>query len=261
MPTACLEPIIMEMERGESIMVVTHQAVLRFTEGQPLRRRARSTPSQEYPLHPLCTRIRFPIFQNSRCLGSGQAAFDAELEGIKGALTWHLQGSFKHMIIHSDSTSAIERASHTGVGPGQRVARDIHRQVSSLNSIHRSADIRWVKGHSEAPGNEAADTLAGNEGMKIRPSPVTSLTHLKTRIAKMYSEAKTTGSNAPGRTGTTSIGPPPPRRSHAWTKQGTAWQGRSHKFAVVTGDRPFTSNASADGRQTTAGFVTTRIAR
>jgi hypothetical protein len=114
------------------------------------------------------------------------------------------------MVIHSDSTSAIERASHTCVGPGQRVARDIYKQVSSLNSIHRSADIRWVKGHSGAPGNEAADTLAGKGGTKIRPSPVISLTHLKTKITKMYSEAKTTWSNAPGRTGTTSIGPPPP---------------------------------------------------
>jgi ribonuclease HI len=151
---------------------------------------------------------RAPIFQKSRCLGSGQAAFDAELEGIKGALTWHLQNSFRHMIIHSDSTSAIERAGHTGVRPGQRVARDIFRQVSSLNAVTRSADIQWAKGHSGAPGNEAADALAGMEGTKIKSSPVTSLTHLKTRIAKIYSDAKIAWGRDPGRIGRTFIAPP-----------------------------------------------------
>jgi hypothetical protein len=126
------------------------------------------------------------------------------------SLSDHLQSSFRHMIIHSDSTSAIERASHIGVGPGQRVARDIFRQVSSLNTISRSANIQWVKGHSGAPGNEAADALAGMEGTKIKSSPVVSLTHLKTRIAKIYSNAKTAWSNDPGHIGRTSIGPPPP---------------------------------------------------
>jgi hypothetical protein len=51
-----------------------------------------------------------PVAQRSSCLGRRQAVFNAELSGIRAALTWHLQGSYKHMVIHSDSTSAIARA-------------------------------------------------------------------------------------------------------------------------------------------------------
>jgi ribonuclease HI len=94
------------------------------------------------------------ITQKSACLGRSQAVFDAELSAIKAALTWYLQGSFKHMVIHSDSTSA---------GPGQRIARDIQKSVKTLEAMSRSAQIVWVKGHSGVPGNERADAFAGAE--------------------------------------------------------------------------------------------------
>lgn len=46
-----LEPIIMEMERGENIMVVTHQAVLRCIYAYFMNVPQDQSPWMEIPLH------------------------------------------------------------------------------------------------------------------------------------------------------------------------------------------------------------------
>jgi hypothetical protein len=109
----------------------------------------------------------------------------------------HLQSSYKHMVTHSDSTSAIERVSHIGAGPGQNTAKDIHRYVSLLSRTSRFVHIEWVKGHSGAPGNEAADALAGTEANKSRSSATVSLTSLKSMISSKYTDAKSAWSKDP----------------------------------------------------------------
>jgi len=65
----------------------------------------------------------------------------------KLSLIWFRDSSLQHMLIRSDSQSAIARASHTGPGPGQRVARLIECIVRRLPA-GRSVQLEWVKGHS-----------------------------------------------------------------------------------------------------------------
>jgi hypothetical protein len=62
---------------------------------------------------------RVSIGQRAKSLGMRQASFDAELSAIAAALSWfnnYLEDW--HLVIHSDSTSAIVRANHSGADPG-----------------------------------------------------------------------------------------------------------------------------------------------
>jgi ribonuclease HI len=104
------------------------------------------------------------VAQGSRSLGTRQTAFDAEVSAIKEALDWFFtegNGSgYRSLIIHSDSTSAIARASHTGAGLGQRHAIEVHKRVSRPRT--RTVDIQWVKGHSRV--RQRAGRQTGGRG-------------------------------------------------------------------------------------------------
>jgi hypothetical protein len=65
---------------------------------------------------------------------------------------------FRHMVVHSDSTSAIARVRHTGAGPGQRVAVRIFNMLPQLYLDRRSVEL---KGHTRVLGNARADHLPG----------------------------------------------------------------------------------------------------
>jgi hypothetical protein len=69
-----------------------------------------------------------PITLGARNIGGQQTAFDAELAAIEQVVDWFQGAKQRHMTVHSDSTSAIARASHTGAGPGQSVARNIRTE-------------------------------------------------------------------------------------------------------------------------------------
>jgi len=114
------------------------------------------------------------------------------------------------MLIRSDSQSAIARASHTGPGPVQRVARSIERKVRKLPN-DRSVQIEWVKGHSGIPGNEKADRLAGTPADKPSSGP-TSLAYLKLAISNRFAKAKEKWYHS-SRFGSDFIRPPPPKKS------------------------------------------------
>jgi hypothetical protein len=117
------------------------------------------------------------------------------------------------MVVHSDSTSAIARASHTGAGPGQTTARNVRNMVCEIRGQGKTVDLVWVKGHQGTPGNEKADVLAGKAASKIGHSKVMSIAHLKLRISERYNVKKEEWHKSPHHHGTEEIPPPPPKKS------------------------------------------------
>jgi hypothetical protein len=113
------------------------------------------------------------------------------------------------MVIHSDSTSAIVRANHTGAGPGQQHAVKIQKMVTALKRKERSVAITWVKGHAGVPENERADVLAGKAAGRIGQMTIMSIAHLKLRISERLRKAKGAGTITPP-----TMGPRKYRRHH-----------------------------------------------
>ena len=98
------------------------------------------------------------IAQGSKTLGNRQVAFDAEVVAIEAVVEW--QDPFQHIIIHSDSTSAIARMCHSGAGPGQGPANNVQRGTSNLFAYpRRSAKLHWVKGHPECQATNELTSL------------------------------------------------------------------------------------------------------
>lgn len=136
------------------------------------------------------------------------------MAAVEAAATWyHQQTQFGHLIMHSDSTSAIARASHTGAGPGQKLAKTIRSLVARGVDHGRTAEIHWIKGHTGNPGNERADTLAGKAAKAESWSRVISISHLKLQISERYRESKRIWHEDPRNHGTDEIPPPPPKKS------------------------------------------------
>jgi hypothetical protein len=93
------------------------------------------------------------IDQSSKTLPGKQVAFDAEITAIKEVLKWYQwqESGLRHLVIHSDTMSAIARSNHSGAGPGQRPAKNVCAILTALGREGRTAEIQWVKGAPAFP--------------------------------------------------------------------------------------------------------------
>lgn len=78
-----LEPIIMELERSEDILIVTHQAVLRCIYAYFMKRDQEKSPWMHVPLHTL-------IKLTPRAYGTDEQRWDAQIAAVS---TWRGKGS------------------------------------------------------------------------------------------------------------------------------------------------------------------------
>jgi 6-phosphofructo-2-kinase/fructose-2,6-biphosphatase 2 len=90
-----LEPIIMELERSEDILIVTHQAVLRCIYAYFMKKSQADSPWMAVPLHTL-------IKLTPRAYGTQEERYDAKIPAVS---TWRGKGSVAK---HEDPTSATD---------------------------------------------------------------------------------------------------------------------------------------------------------
>ncbi|KAG9246470.1 6-phosphofructo-2-kinase-domain-containing protein [Calycina marina] len=105
-----LEPIIMELERSENILIVTHQAVLRCIYAYFMQKSQTESPWMNVPLHTL-------IKLTPRAYGTQEERYDAKIPAVS---TWRGKGSVaKHEdpteeTIILGSKKEIAEAQHVG---------------------------------------------------------------------------------------------------------------------------------------------------
>ncbi|KIN02657.1 hypothetical protein OIDMADRAFT_120329 [Oidiodendron maius Zn] len=90
-----LEPIIMELERSENILIVTHQAVLRCIYAYFMKKSQADSPWMAVPLHTL-------IKLTPRAYGTQEERYDAKIPAVS---TWRGKGSVAK---HEDPTAATD---------------------------------------------------------------------------------------------------------------------------------------------------------
>ena len=90
-----LEPIIMELERSENILIVTHQAVLRCIYAYFMKKSQEESPWMAVPLHTL-------IKLTPRAYGTQEERYDAKIPAVS---TWRGKGSVAK---HEDPVETTE---------------------------------------------------------------------------------------------------------------------------------------------------------
>ena len=91
--------------------------------------------------------------------------YDAELYGIREAATHALrycQTTSKRCDVwtFTDNQAAIMRVANLKPGPGQETAVAVAKASNALKALNSTITVQWVPGHTNVPGNEAADRLA-----------------------------------------------------------------------------------------------------
>lgn len=94
-----LEPIIMELERSENILIVTHQAILRCIYAYFMKEDQEKSPWLNVPLHTL-------IKLTPRAYGTDREVFKANIPAVS---TWRGKGSVAQHEDPLESTTGLDK--------------------------------------------------------------------------------------------------------------------------------------------------------
>jgi ribonuclease HI len=132
-----------------------------------------------------------PAIENTYPLGTQMEVYDAELYGIRQAAEHALKfcrrtRKRRDIWIFTDNQAAVMRVATLKPGPGQEIAIAVSNASHILKELnHSTITVQWVPGHTNIPGNEAADRLAKEATkQKSRTATKTSLAYLK-RMARL----------------------------------------------------------------------------
>jgi len=144
------------------------------------------------------------VGRSELALGKQQRVFDAELYALwKAAERFNKRAHHnENYTIFTDSQSVILRCRNDDFGPGQHWATLFIKETEGLYERGCTLTVRWVPGHADVPGNEAADEMAkgaaanrrnpGQEHAPYRVRRTASMTYLK-RTATERKAAETNG--------------------------------------------------------------------
>ena len=156
---------------------------------------------------------------------------------------WYRRSDFQHLIVHSNSTSAIAGMCHSGAGPGQGPAANVHQMVGdTLFHERRSAELFWIKAHTSIPANERADRLAGAAAEKTKPPTARPPRILEASDLREVSKCERQMARRPQTPRRRGNPPTPRQRNRAWIARGMPLHRRLPKSGQATGAPRSTSS-------------------
>ncbi|EEP81408.1 fructose-2,6-bisphosphatase [Uncinocarpus reesii 1704] len=147
-----LEPIIMELERSENVIIVTHQAVLRCIYAYFLNMSQEQSPWMEVPLHTLIKLYR-------RAYGTEEHRIKANIPAVS---TWRGKGSeAKHQTPgEAEIQALLSSRREVPVGNTSSTSATVSVTVDSKAS---TADIQPTDGQNSIPKQDAPAPTKGKD--------------------------------------------------------------------------------------------------
>lgn len=143
-----LEPIIMELERSENILIVTHQAIVRCIYAYFMDIPQERSPWMEVPLHTL-------MKLTPRAYGTHEERFQADIPAVS---TWREKGSSAK---HQASESEAHRTS---------MAEQLHRESLRASVAEEAAKSSTIEKTSNGLSTTSAES--GGEGGQTTSLPI-----------------------------------------------------------------------------------------